>query len=62
MGHHENTLCSWCGFNLIYFSPQKTILMLRSFAIFCGSLALLFTAPAFAANALDDLRAFVRNT
>jgi outer membrane lipoprotein carrier protein len=36
--------------------------MLRSFAIFCGSLALLFTAPAFAANALDDLRAFVRNT
>ncbi|MDR0771191.1 MAG: outer membrane lipoprotein chaperone LolA [Burkholderiales bacterium] len=36
--------------------------MLRFLTVFCGALALLFTAPAFAATALDDLRAFVRDT
>jgi outer membrane lipoprotein carrier protein len=35
---------------------------LRLKYFFCGALAALLTAPAFAANALDDLRAFVRDT
>jgi outer membrane lipoprotein carrier protein len=41
---------------------KKSALMFHPFVVFCGALVLLLTAPAFAANALDDLRAFVRDT
>ncbi|MDR0250773.1 MAG: outer membrane lipoprotein chaperone LolA [Burkholderiales bacterium] len=46
----------------VRYSLRSLRLKFSCFSLFCGVLALSLTAPAFAANALDDLRAFVRDT